>query len=146
MEDEWLGLRLGGVRGRIGFWRFRWFGRVSDGSRWFFVGVERDGDGGSETGVSRGRFARCVSTYILFGLEESMEIFRRLLKKEEKMSIDISRKMLRELHSNDTHLGKINTQSTRPNTPNQQIKNLQHERIPTVKHRISILIRSEYQQ
>lgn len=147
MQDEWLGLRLRGIRGgRVGVGKFGWFRRVGDGGCWFLVGVEGDGDGGSETGVSGRRFACRVSTDFLFGLEESVEIFRRLLKKEEKMSIDISRKMRRKLHSDDTHLGKINTQSTRPNTSNQQIKNLQHERIPTVEHRICILIRSEHQQ
>jgi len=94
VEDEWLGLRLGGVRGGgVGVGKFGCFGRVGDGGCWFLVGVEGDRDGGSETGVSRGRFARCVTTDFHLGLEESMEIFHWLLRKEQtKKCINISRK------------------------------------------------------
>ena len=78
MENEGLGLGLGlGLR-RVGI---RGVGGVGERSCRFFVGIEGDGDGGSEAGVSGGRFARCVSTDFLLRLKESMEVFRWLLQK-----------------------------------------------------------------
>jgi hypothetical protein len=81
VEYEWLGLGgvgcgcgcVGDVFGEVGGIRERGWGL-------FFVGVEGDGYGGSEAGVAGGCFASCVSTDFLLGLEESVEVFRRLLK------------------------------------------------------------------